>query len=428
VLDRAFYDSAEAALRDRLQGYLYAIIAGSDINSRGMMSFPEALAEPRFATPDSGLYAEISSHDGKQTWRSPSSVGLDIPYPENLPRGITRFEEVITPSGMRLFSYSSGLSWVVRRREVGFTFSVSESMESFYRQIASFRRSLWGWLGGVTVLLLAVQGTILRWGLAPLRRLAENVRAIEQGKATHLEGRYPGELRGLSNNLNALIRSEREHLDRYRKTLADLAHSVKTPLAVLQGEVENPRSIEALRTTLAEQVDRIRQLVDYQLQKAAASGRMTLAAPISVAETVQRIVASLGKAYAERNVVCKVDVAPEILFPGDKGDLLELIGNLAENAFKYCNTQVHISAAVQSGKDRSRTLRIVLDDDGPGIPDDMVRAVLQRGVRADETVKGHGIGLAVVKDIVDLYEGKLLISASERLGGARVVVSIPLAR
>lgn len=424
ALDRAYYDSAEAALKERLEANIYALIAGSDVNTKGIMSFPESLAEPRFANAGSGRYAQIASHDGKQLWRSASAVGMEIPYPTKLGRGSSQFELVTLPTGARLFTFNMGLAWEVRRKEIGFTFSVAESVDAFNAQLGSFRQSLWSGLGGATLLLLLVQSIILRWGLRPLRRVAEDLRAIEQGKATHLEGRYPRELQGMTRNLNALLRSEREHLDRYRHTLSDLAHSLKTPLAVLQGEVEAPRSAEALRETLAEQVARMRQIVDYQLQKAATAGRTTLAAPIPVAETVERLVASLLKVYAEKNVACKVVVPHDVVFAGDKGDLMELLGNLLDNAFKYCGAKVHISARQERAKDGRVLMHLSIEDDGAGIPDDKQRAVLARGVRADERVTGQGIGLAVVRDIVDLYQGKLLLNRSERLGGARVTVSL----
>jgi len=424
VLDRAFYDSAEAALKERLQGNIYALIAGSDVNTKGVMKFPESLAEPRFANPGSGLYAQIMSHDGKQVWRSASSVGLQIPYLTKLPRGISKFDVATTPTGMRVFTFNMGLAWEVRRKEVGFTFGVAESMDAFNSQLRSFRKSLWSGLGGATLLLLLVQSVILRWGLRPLRRVAEDLRAIEQGKATHLEGRYPSELQGMTRNLNALLRSEREHLDRYRNTLSDLAHSLKTPLAVLQGEVDAPRSPEQLRETLAEQVARMRQLVDYQLQKAATVGRTTLTAPVSVADIIERLVSSLVKVYAEKNVACKVAIHHDVVFAGDKSDLMELAGNLLDNAFKYCRAQVQVSARQERAKDGRAVMHLTVEDDGPGIAEEKQRAVLARGVRADERAPGQGIGLAVVRDIVELYRGKLVLGRSERLRGARVTVSV----
>jgi two-component system sensor histidine kinase PhoQ len=426
VLDNAFRDSAEAAVMERLQGQLYTVISGSNLKRDGTMVFPDNLPEARFSTPGSGLYAQIVSADHKQTWRSKSAVGLDIPYPIGLPRGSKQFEHLLTSVGTPVFAYTFGISWDVKGKEQAFTFSVAESRESYDNQINSFRKSLWSWLVGAAVLLLAMQATILRLSLAPLRRVADDLRAIEQGKATHLERRYPKELRGLTGNLNALIRSEREHLNRYRNTLGDLAHSLKTPLAVVQGELTNTDLNEPLRGVLSEQVDRMRQLVDYQLQKAATSGRTTLVAPVPVREIADKLVVSLQKVHVDRRIHCQVNIEPEVMFAGDKGDLLELLGNVIENAFKWCNGRIQISAesAVdREGNKRPGSIAITVEDNGPGIPEDQARAVLQRGVRADEQVAGHGIGLAIVKSIIELYEGKLTIGRS-RMGGAKISIVI----
>lgn len=424
VLNEAFRNSAEQAVKDRLQGLLYTVIAASDLKKDGTMIFPASLPEARFSSPGSGLYAQIVSNGHSQSWRSPSAVGLEVDYPLSLPEGVSRFEQLLTDTGVPVFAFTFGTSWEVKGKERAFTFSVAEDMQTFNNQIASFRRSLWTWLGGAALLLLMVQGTILRWSLNPLRRVADDLRAIEQGEATHLAGRYPKELRLLTGNLNALIRSEREHLDRYRHTLDDLAHSLKTPLAVMQGEMDNPALPDPLRVTFKEQVDRMRQSVEYQLQKAATSGRTTLVAPVSVLDTANKLVASLQKVHADKQVLCDVDIGADVMFFGDRGDFMELLGNVLDNAFKWCGGQVRVAAEQGVSKDKKQaTLTLTVEDNGPGIPDDKMRAVLQRGVRADEHTPGHGIGLAIVRNIVELYEGKLTLTRS-RWGGAKITIAL----
>lgn len=424
VLDAAFRDSAEQAVKDRLQGLLYTVIAASDLKKDGTMIFPTSLPEARFSSPGSGLYAQIVSSDHKQSWRSPSAVGLEFEYPASLAHGVSKFEQRVLGAGAPVFVYTFGTSWEVKGKERAFTFSVAEDTQTFSNQIASFRRSLWTWLGGVAALLLMVQGTILQWSLNPLRRVADDLRAIERGDAAHLAGKYPKELRLLTGNLNALIRSEREHLNRYRHTLDDLAHSLKTPLAVMQGEMDNPQLHEALRSTFKEQVDRMRQSVEYQLQKAATSGRTTLMAPVSVREIADKLIASLQKVHADKQVLCHADIGDDVMFAGDKGDLMELLGNVLDNGFKWCKGQVYVSAEQGAPRDKKQgSLVIMVEDDGPGIPEDKVRAVLQRGVRADEHTPGHGIGLAIVKNIVELYDGKLTLGRS-RWGGAKITITI----
>ncbi len=426
TLDKAFRDSAEAAMRDRLQGHIYALLAASELSKDGVMVVSSEIPETGFSTPGSGIYGQISSHDGKQTLRSPSMADITIPFSTGLRMGTTHFEHLMASNGTPLYALNLGLSWKVKGKPRDFTFSVARNLSSLDVQVNSFRRSLWGWLGGVAFLLLAVQGSILRWSLEPLRRAAIDLAAIEAGRATQLKGHYPEELSGLTDNLNILIRGGQAQLERYRHTLGDLAHSLKTPLAVMRNAVEKEGSVEELRRTVQEQVDRMNQIVEYQLQRAAASGRTALSAPVSVAEVAQRIVASLNKVYADKGVDCRIEIENDAVFYGDESDLMEFLGNLTDNAYKWCKHDIIISARpVADILHRRAGLLLSVEDDGPGIPIENVDRVLQRCVRADESISGHGIGMAVVQDILRVYDGALEIGASEALGGARLWVRLP---
>lgn len=428
VLDKAFRETAETAIQQRMQGQIHALIAASDVRDDGTLVMPEVLPEARFSTASSGLYGQVTSNSGEIRWRSHSSVGLDIPYITGLERGVGQFQRVTTRSGIDLYTYSFGLAWEMQDKVSAFTYSIAESLDSYKEQVRRFRRSLGGWLAGLALVLLAVQALILRWGLNPLRRVADDLSAIENGKATHLDGEYPKELHGLTNNLNALIRSEREHLDRYRHSLSDLAHSLKTPLAVVRAETEKSIIPEGPRLILSEQVERMRQIVDYQLQRASMSGRLTLTTPVPVAESAQRVLNTVVKVYADKAVTWRNEIPKDLFFPGDKDDLLEILGNLIENAFKWCSTRVLVTGERRNQTTSAvRDLLIIVEDDGPGIPEDKIRAVLQRGVRADERVDGQGIGLAVVRDITQIYHGRLELMRS-KMGGAKVVVSLPTKR
>jgi two-component system sensor histidine kinase PhoQ len=254
--------------------------------------------------------------------------------------------------------------------------------------------------------------------------VAADLAEIEAGRRTELIGHYPRELRGLTDNLNALIRHERSHLERYRHTLDDLAHSLKTPLAVLRGTLDSGGSNQEFQHSVQEQVDRMSQIVQYQLQRAATSGRTTLTAPIALLGAVQKITASLDKVYAGKQVTCRLRIDDKAFFHGDEGDLLELLGNLLDNAYKSCRQHVVISGQPLVDHRYSTGLIIYVEDDGPGIPLDMAQSVLQRGVRMDTATPGQGIGLAVVQDIVRIYKGALEIGSSH-LGGARLTVHLP---
>lgn len=420
-LDRAFRHSAETALRDRLQGHVYALLAASEVSPDGRFRIARPLADPRFSTPGSGLYAQVTAAGG-EVWQSPSHLGRLLDFPDDLNPGGRRYQNLAGDSDGDLLALSFAIVWEgTGGDDQAFVYHVAEHLAPLREQISGFRRTLWGWLTALAVLLLAVQGAVVRWGLRPLRRVAADLAAIEAGRRQHLEGDYPRELRSLTGNINGLLRHQRAQLERYRNTLGDLAHSLKTPLAVLGGLSEARDIADEERATLRNQVGRMREIVDYQLQKAAMAGRSPLAAPLAVAEVIEKIVTSLHKVYADKALRITADVDPRTRFRGERGDLMELAGNLLDNACKWGVREIRITA---HPGDQAQGLHLTVEDDGPGIPPSRADEILQRGVRADTHVPGHGIGLAMVRDIVTAYGGRLAIGSSA-LGGARLQIELP---
>ncbi len=431
ALDKAFNDAALGAQRERLQGYIFAYLAGADTARAGTLIPPEVGPDPRFDRPSSGLYAAIVGDDirnaqGRQ-WRSPSTIGADLPFGGELAAGEVRFEGPIeTPQG-ELYMLSQGIAWsIANRPELELTVHVAEDGGAMRRQAEQFRGTLFAWLGGVGVLLLLLLLGVLRWSLAPLRKIAGDLERVERGNQERLADIYPTELSGLAINLNNFIDSERDRLKRYRNTLSDLAHSLKTPLAVVRTQLESEADGRQLRWTVLEQVGRMDEIVAYHLSRAATSGRQTFATPLALEPYAEEVVRSLEKVYAARNVLCEFEIDPAARFHGDQGDLLEMLGNLLENAFKWARHRVMLTVrATLVPGERRPGLEIVIEDDGAGIPEDRIEAVLQRGVRGDERVQGHGIGLSIVHDIVKAYKGSLHVSRSQALGGARFDIVLP---
>jgi two-component system, OmpR family, sensor histidine kinase PhoQ len=420
IVDRAFRQSAEAMELARLQVYTYDLLRDAEQSRKGTDLYMPKLPSKRFLRPHSGLYASvIAGNDNRIIWLSPSAAGMNIPFMRWISVGRKWFGEVVMPDGTRLFSMSYSVLWVdeAGHKQI-YIFSVAESQNVYEKQVHDFRSGLWFWFGGIVSVLLLVQWLILRWGLLPLRRVSQNLQAIEAGTKERLEGNYPQELRGLTDNLNGLLLHERQRQQRYRNALADLAHSVKTPLAVLRSVLETAKTKEELSTTVVEQIQRLDQLMSYQLQRAVASGQVSLAKPVLVYNIATKIVAALAKVYASKGVHCQMDIPSELFFCGEEGDLLELLGNLLDNAYKWCSSSVQI-AAMAAMRQGVQGIQLVIEDDGPGIPSDQMARVLQRGERADPTMDGHGIGLAVADDIVRLYGGQLIIGAATR-GGARI--------
>ena len=216
ALDKAFRVSAEAAMQDRLQSYVYALLAAADEETDGRMIPAEELPEPRFSKPDSGLYAVISNHNGEPLWRSSSLTGRDLDLKEQQQPGERRFSR-LARSGMELYTLAFGVAWEdYAGRESLYTFTVSEDTTVFQAEIDSFRTTLWRWLGGMALVLLLAQGFILRWGLRPLRTVTDDLQQIEQGRSDRLDGHYPRELTGLTSSLNSLIEHSKAVQVRYR--------------------------------------------------------------------------------------------------------------------------------------------------------------------------------------------------------------------
>jgi two-component system sensor histidine kinase PhoQ len=424
ALDAAIYETLRTSLRERLESYVYAYLATSEVSRSGRWLPPDVGPDSRFDQPNGNLFAgvlgPVENDDATADhWRSPSAQAGGFPFEKGLNHGEKSFAGPLPTAHGQVYVFSEGISWAIKNRSVDLTFYVAEDASLLDEQRSVFRRSLFVYLGALGVGLLALLLLTLRWSLRPLRRVAEDLTRVEHGERERLSGDYPTELSGLATNLNDFIDSEREHLQRYRNTLADLAHSLKTPLAVLRSQLESTGNPDQLRWTVVEQVGRMDEIVAYQLSRAATSGHTTFAAPIAIGPCAEEVVGSLEKVYASRKVLCEFEVDAAARFYGEQGDLLELLGNLLENAFKWAEKRVLFTARpleIRGGKRIG--VEMIIEDDGPGIPDDKVEHYLQRGVRGDERVQGYGIGLAIVQQLIKAYRGTMQVTKSTTLGGA----------
>ena len=431
ALDRAFVDVAGQGLRDRLKAYAFTYAGGIEFARDGALIPPEVAPDGRFERPGSGLYAEVELPRGR--WYSGSAQGPQLPQGEVLAGRQERFDGPLpitksdgTPG--EVYRYGIGLIWATggTQAEFPYTIYIMEDAGTLPRQVRVFRQALWGYLGIAAVVLLLLQGLILRWSLLPLRRVVTELKRVQRGQLARMSGHHPRELEPLTESINALVDSERENLDRQRNTLADLAHSLKTPLAVLRARLDSGAGGGELREDLDTQLRRMNDLVGYQLARAASGGHKLFAAPVSIEPHAEEIVRGLEKIYASKGVICEFEIDQDARFHGEPGDLQELLGNLLENAFKWARSRVLLTARPgETAPGRRPGLLLTVEDDGPGIAPERIAHVLQRGVRGDERVQGHGIGLAIVQDVVRSYRGELEVAASAELGGARFVVRLP---
>ena len=423
VLDTAFRKAGEQAQQDILDGHLMAILAAAEPSDEGELAMPPDLQESRFGTIGSGLYAEIRNTGGAVVWRSRSALGFEIPFGVISQDGSRMFRDEALADGTPLLTLSIAVQWEFPDGEFKpFVFKVAESLDSFNAQIAQFRQQLFGWFAAVAVIMLLAIATLLRGMLRPLRQIETQIGEIESGSRQSLSGEFPTELTGVARNMNLLIDSERARSDRYKQTLDNLAHSLKTPLAAMRALL-NQSGRKKFADRFNEQIDRMDEIVRYQLRKPATSGaRNPLLKPVPVKQEIDRLVDGLRKVYHDKEPHIESEIVEGMQFRGDKGDFLELAGNLLDNACKWCNASVRIT--IRPGSDMATGMQLSVADDGPGIPVEAADALLERGTRLDESTPGHGIGLAVVKDIAESYGGTLSIKESD-LGGAEITVTLP---
>lgn len=411
ALNRAFIESSETALRDKLTSQLYALLAAAEVSDNEIF-MPSNELDALLGLPSSGVYASIINQVGEVLWQSSSALGASVPAPQWLASGDKSFQQTRLDD-YNYYSFAYGINWLDESGSLALTFTISTDLASFNQQLADYRNTLWGWLSAMALLLLISQALILRWGLKPLRRVGDELNRIEAGEQQQIEHDYPSEIDHLTRNINQLLQHEREQKSRYRNALGDLAHSLKTPLAVLQSGLNADSQAD---DAMQEQISRMNAIVEYQLQRAATAGSASSSQSLEVKSVLQRMLDSLGKVYQDKGIQLQLSVDEQLRFKGDEGDLMELLGNLLDNAYKWAQQRIEVVAEAQG---KQLLLRVM--DDGPGIPAGQVETLLQRGMRADQNVAGHGIGLSIVGNIVDAYQGKLSIHTSP-LGGAEIRV------
>jgi len=412
ALNSAFKESSESALRDKLTSQIYALLAAAEVIDNKLL-MPSSELDALLGLPSSGVYAYIVNSKGKILWQSSSVLGTQLPPADNLPGGNKKFNKT-TINNISFYTIAYGINWLTETNKLTLTFNIATDLKSYNKQINEYQTTLWGWLLAMAFLLLLSQAAILRWGLAPLRQVGGELIKIESGHQEKIEQSYPEEIEQLTSNINQLIQQEREQKSRYRNALGDLAHSLKTPLAVLQSGLAKNKTDDSLQ----EQITRMNSIVEYQLQRAATAGSSSNTGLLNVKNILNRMLESLQKVYSDKSIQLNISVSENTYFKGDEGDLMELLGNLLDNAYKWANTRIDVTAEQQGNK---LCLRVM--DDGPGIAPNQLANLLKRGVRADENVAGHGIGFSIVCNIVDAYHGELVIVKSP-MGGAEIQIIV----
>jgi signal transduction histidine kinase len=417
ALSRLFADTVERNFDARLRVLLEGVVAGSDLAGAGSLTLRPQLGEPRFEQPLSGWYWQID--DGARPLRRSASL-----WDQTLPAGPVVggpgvILNLIGPHGepLRVLSRAIGLPG----REQPFVYMVAGDRREIEAETERFNRLL---VLGLGTLLLGVVTAVLiqvRFGLEPLRRIRRSLAEIRIGQAKRLAGDYPEEIRPLADELNALLDHNEAVVERARTHAGNLAHGLKTPIAVLTNEASRSRG--SLAALTLRQTALMRQQVDHHLSRARAMATATvIGSRCEVAPVLSDLQRTLARIYAVRELAIEVACPAELAFRGARQDLEEMLGNLLDNACKWARARVVASA--QAVDER---LMVVVEDDGPGLPPDRRSEVMQRGRRLDERVPGSGLGLSIVVDIAELYGGALSLHEAAS-GGLRARLELPAAR
>ncbi|BDI07375.1 sensor histidine kinase [Sphaerotilus microaerophilus] len=454
LLAGLFRDHVLRQFGTALTAQLDQVTARLDIDAAGQPRLdPAGLSDPRWSHPYGGLYWQVdrvTAHGapGSQrgVLRSRSLWDSELQAPADaIADGTVHLHEVAGPGGARLLlaersvrngsaepSVPSPADATPANGRPVWRLMVAADLAETEQAITRFNGTLAGSLAVLLGLLCAAAVAQVAVGLAPLRSLQRALAAVHAGQSPRLVGRFPSEVQPLIDDFNAVLDLHAQRVARARTQAGDLAHAVKTPLAVLAQAATaartEPAAAAELPALVTQQVELARRQVDRHLARARAAASPGLpGSHCAVAPLLHGLLRVMDRVHAERHLdLDGGDIAPGLAFAGDAQDLQEMLGNLLDNACKWARTGVAVRASLEPGPAGAR-LRLQVDDDGPGIPPERRAEVMARGARLDESVPGSGLGLAIVQELAQLYGGQLTLAPSPS-GGLRVTLDLPGAR
>lgn len=413
ALQGAYSLALQNAIEQRLASDVTTLISAARVED-GHLLMPLLLPGEQLNLPDSRVLGYIYDREGHLVWRSRATAAENINYHPLYDGTGSAFAKIKEANGEEFFVYDVEIK-LLGGRNAAFSIVALQPVREYQVTIAGLREKLYLGFGAALVVLLALLWLGLTWGLRALKGLSQELDQVEAGSRESLSEEHPLELLRLTGSLNRLLLSEREQRIRYRDSLGDLAHSLKTPLAVLQGVSETiakrPQDLEQARI-LQSQIERMSQQIDYQLQRASLRKSGLVRHHMVLKPVVESLCNTLNKVYRDKQVNVIVDLPADYEIPMEQGALMEMLGNLLENAYRLCLGRVRISLRQSLSGDE-----LCIEDDGPGVPESQRARILQRGERLDRQNPGQGIGLAVVKDIIESYNARLTLDDSP-LGGA----------
>jgi signal transduction histidine kinase len=427
VLSGLYRDTVERAFDRRLNVYLKTLIADIASPDIPIEKTGQMLGEPLFELPLSGWYWQVTRLDRAK----PEVISSRSLWDRGLPH---LDDQHVAPDldGIRK-SYVQGpeeqrLRLVERDVDLGqdgrFLVAVGGDAAELDDEILAFNGAIAMTFVMLAAVLLLTTLFQVRFGLAPLKRISRGLAAIRSGKAEKLEGSFPVEIEPLARETNALIDANREIVERARTHVGNLAHALKTPLSVIMNEAA-ARSDDPLAGKVKEQAGIMREQVTRHLERARIAARVAVVGTLTdVAPVVQALARTMEKTHHDKRLAIDVDVPEEARFRGERQDLEEMVGNLVDNACKWASARVAIEVLREQPAPGRNVVRVVVDDDGPGLTPSERDQVAKRGRRLDETKPGSGLGLSSVVELAGLYGGALHLGTAP-IGGLRAELTLP---
>jgi len=417
-----FRTTLERQFDARLEALLNGLLANVEQGEDGGLRLSRDLGDPLFRLPASGWYWQITPLDGRAEWtlasRSLLEKRFDVRFFDSLPRWDDGGLHLTMPGPhgktVRVLEQRLALFGDANR----YSIIIAGDADHINREVATFTRVMalvFAIMGLGLVLTIFIQ---VRFGLRPLQVLHDEIADVRDGRRKQLTDDFPDEIRSVVRELNQLIRANREVVERARTQVGNLAHALKTPLAVLINEAMTRN--DDLARLVVEQAAHMREQVELYLDRARRAALVgTLGVTTPVEETLRPILNALQRIYRDRKVSVEVDCQPGLLFRGERQDLEEMLGNLLDNAFKYGHGHVRVRCFLQD-----RNLVIAVEDNGPGLTEEQRERAMQRGQRLDESGPGSGLGLSIIKELAAMYKGEMGLSVSD-LGGLKVEIRLP---
>ena len=397
-----FEKHVERRIESELGVYLDQIIANLDRDGDGALVVADVLADPRFDQPLSGLYWQVRAKDA--VLRSRSLWDGDLPLPsDELTDGVVHRHRIIGPAGAELLALERSVRLPVRLGNASVRAAVALDTREIAAATRAFAADLLPYLGVLAAVLIAAAYAQVTFGLSPLATIRKRLAGIREGNATRLGKAFPKEVQPLAAEVDALLEAREQEAERARSRAADLAHGLKTPLQVLAGDVARLR--QKGEADIAAEIEQVATAMRRHVERELARARMksgVSTARANVREVIDRVLAVVMRTPDGARLAWTVECPPQLLARIDADDLAEAIGNLVDNAARHARRAVRVEARAED-----RRVKLLISDDGPGIPPERMSEVLARGGRLDESGTGAGLGLAIVQEIADAWAGRL---------------------